>query len=402
MAFPLVGDHARTDGESTERSRQVVKLCVLTPVHWSAFKGGSEYQASLLIDYLRTKYNVDATYLTLAADRAVDRKSYRLVCFSSRTGIRRYGMFFDAFRLYRTLSRESPDVIYQQVGCAHTGIAAYYAKRNKCRMVWRVASDNDVTKRPKDWLHPHVMLDHWFLEYGIRNASVIITQTERQRELLAANFDRSDAIVVRNFHPLPTESEIFEDAQPAKKIIAWIANIKPLKNPAAFIRLASRFADRSDLEFVMVGAGYARKGWLSDIAQMINETTNLRHLGELSQTDVNKLLGRTHLLVNTSDYEGFSNTFIQAWMRGVPVVSLNVNPDGLLDGRTLGICSGTELQLYEDVSALLADRARRRFMGERSRAFAAKEFSESNMDVIAQLLRLLPRANRRLVAHSSA
>ena len=52
--------------------------------------------------------------------------------------------------------------------------------------------------------------------------------------------------------------------------------------------------------------------------------------------DVNKLLERSHLLVNTSKWEGFSNTFIQAWMRSVPVMTLGVNPDGLLDNSYLG------------------------------------------------------------------
>jgi glycosyltransferase involved in cell wall biosynthesis len=389
-------------GGAAEQSHRAVKLCVLTPVHWSAFKGGSEYQASLLIDYLPTKYDVEATYLTLAANRAVEKKNHRLVCFSTRDGIRRYGTFFDAWRLYRTLSREAPDVIYQQVGCAHTGIAAFYAKRRKRQMVWRVASDSDVAKSSRDWLRPHLVLERWFLEYGIRNASVVIAQTERQRELLAANFDRSDAIVVRNFHPSPAEPEVAVDKAPSKKIVAWIANIKPLKNPEAFIRLATRFADCPDIEFVMAGARYGKERWLADIASMIERTPNVRHLGELSQTDVNKLLCRAHLLVNTSDYEGFSNTFIQAWMRGVPVVSLNVNPDGLLDGETLGTCSGNERQLYEDVSALLADDDRRRLMGERSRAFASKEFSESNMDEIAALIGLNPRSNGALSTRASA
>ena len=49
--------------------------------------------------------------------------------------------------------------------------------------------------------------------------------------------------------------------------------------------------------------------------------------------ETNREISQAHVLVNTSLYEGFPNTFIQAWLRAVPTISLNVDPDGVIEGR---------------------------------------------------------------------
>jgi hypothetical protein len=104
-----------------------LKLCIIVPAHWEAIMGGSQYQAKVLIDRLLADYDVEIVYLTTRADPKFEPSGYRIERFSDGSGIRRYGAFFDAARLYRALRRLKPDAILQYVGCAHTGIAAFYA-----------------------------------------------------------------------------------------------------------------------------------------------------------------------------------------------------------------------------------------------------------------------------------
>jgi glycosyltransferase involved in cell wall biosynthesis len=44
-------------------------------------------------------------------------------------------------------------------------------------------------------------------------------------------------------------------------------------------------------------------------------------------------------VVNTSRLEGMPNVFLEAWARGVPVLSLEFDPDGVVAGRGLGIAA---------------------------------------------------------------
>jgi glycosyltransferase involved in cell wall biosynthesis len=365
------------------------KICFVLPTHWAAVMGGSQYQAKVLIEHLLGRYDADITYLAARTRADFEPSGYRIVKFSDLGGIRRYGAFFDAVRLYRALARLSPDIIYQQVACAHTGIAAFYARRKGARMVWRVTSDRSVSPPRIKWWRFHQRIEQRFIEYGIKHADLILAQTETQKTALARHYGRSDSIVIRNFHPLP-DSSAAPKGGGGKARVVWIANLKRLKNPGAFVRLARRFAAREDVEFVMVGARLERGPWLEELMRDFQSLSNFSYLGALDQDRVNALLETADLLVNTSDYEGFSNTFIQAWMRRVPVVSLCVDPDGLLEHRGLGCLSGDEEGLARDVGRLLDDPELRRRIGECARGYALEHHSTARLDELARLLELEP------------
>jgi glycosyltransferase involved in cell wall biosynthesis len=361
-----------------------VKLCILVPAHWEAQMGGSQYQAKVLVDHLLAHYDVDIAYLTTRADPAFMPKGYRIVPFSDRRGVRRYGSFFDVVRLYRALARERPDIILQFVGSAHTGIAALYARTHGCKMIWRVTNDPSVEPDKTSWAKPHIKLERLFLSYGIRNATLILAQTEYQRARLKETFPDAPVQVLANFHPAAPDCG---RSGAVVKQVVWVANLKPLKNPGAFVRLARRFAHRSDIRFVMVG-GTTASDWTTQQLQEIAATANLEYRGAVSQAAVNSLLEHSDLLVNTSDYEGFSNTFIQAWMRRVPVVSLHVDPDRLLSRGGLGAVTGDEGALYQCVAGLLDDPDRCAAIGARARRYALEHHAEANIETLAQLLHL--------------
>ena len=108
--------------------------------------------------------------------------------------------------------------------------------------------------------------------------------------------------------------------------------------------------------------------------------------------DVGRFFEEAKLFVNTSTYEGFPNTFVQAAMQAVPILSWSVDPDGVLARHGIGVCAGESFErLVAQAEQLCAEEPRRADMGRRARDYA-REYHDLHRSVgelkaMAQLLR---------------
>jgi len=85
------------------------------------------------------------------------------------------------------------------------------------------------------------------------------------------------------------------------------------------------------------------------------------------------------LLVNTSSYEGFPNTFLEAWRYETPIASLHFDLDGLLNRGCGGIWAGSMENLVPGVKRLARDGARRAKLGAEGRTYTKKNYSLSRV-----------------------
>ncbi|HEY6483223.1 MAG TPA: glycosyltransferase [Steroidobacteraceae bacterium] len=364
------------------------RLCILTPHHSTTLPGGAEYQIDCLLNVLTPLKRYEIYYLAGIVAETSAGHPYQLLQIGRSRHAPRFGYLTQAVPLYRLLRRLLPDVIYQRVACGYTGVAAYYARRHGARLVWHVAHDTDVTPQGSlDGRNPvRRFLEKRSVEYAIGRADCIVAQTTHQARLLELHYRRAPDAIIPNFHPQPQEP--IDKSGPLR--VVWVASLKPFKHPEIFVRLAAALQDRADTRFVMIGpqaGGSGIQGWSDSLLQSIRATPNIDYLGPQSQAEVNRVLASAHLFVNTSRYEGFPNTFIQAWMRDAVVVSLSVDPDELLSRRALGIyCEGCEQRLHEQVRALLANPALRTQLAQRARSYANCAHSLANAQALVQLL----------------
>lgn len=362
------------------------RLCVVVPTHWEAQMGGSQYQARLLIERLLQRGDYEVHYVTRRAAPGHRPTGYQIHRIGR--GRRIAGTFVqDAPELWSLLARLKPDVVYQRVGCAYTGVAANYCRRRGARMVWHVALDTDVLPRrfgisprlPLQWLEQRC------LDYGIRHADQIVVQNLEQGAALRQHYGRQYSAHIPNFHPLPA-GQLVKSAAPVT--VCWVANLKPSKRPHLFLRLAGELASLPGVEWVMAGARPTDPAELDEFERQLGATPNVRYVGALSQDEVNALLERSHVFVNTSAREGFANTFIQCWLRKVLVVSLSVNPDGMFDGDRYGLSAGDDFdRLKLQTMRAIQDAQFRETVGNAALEYARERFSERNIDQLIDMLK---------------
>ncbi len=207
-------------------------------------------------------------------------------------------------------------------------------------------------------------IQDWLFLAGVRGAHWAFVQNRRQQGLVLSEMGRP-ADIVYNAHP------IAGGAKEREPIIAFVAVFKDFKRPELFCQLASRFAG-SGYRFVIVGENFPDAEQRQELAALMAES-GVEYLGPRSPDEVGELLSRARLLANTSTAEGFPNTFIQAWMRGVPVVSLVVDPDEIISRHGLGTaCDGSAEALASAVEKFMDNQELWEEHSRRCRAFAVE------------------------------
>lgn len=231
------------------------------------------------------------------------------------------------------LDRIDPDIVYYRVAGFRAAAAAWYARTRGKRFVYACASDREFQARSISGLPRR---DEWLFRAALRSADAVLVQNLGQRELLAKTFNR-DSVVVPNCF-----AEVSAGRAAQAGPVIWVGTFKPIKRPERFIELARHFPSR---RFVMIGgadnANDPEQAFHRQMRALAAEVKNLEFVGYVPFSMIGRYFDNASVLINTSDREGFPNTFLQAWIRGVPTLSF-VRPEVVPDRIGTIVCKDLE------------------------------------------------------------
>lgn len=311
---------------------------IVTGDHPNNCTGGSEYQAYLIAKGLSNLFERIFFCTVFSNETNINYEDENLIHLSIRKGFlpRKVLQFLLFARRFK------PDIFYVRCLYSFWWIKLIGIVLNK-PVVYHLSSDNHAQfARVNLKTLPSVAVKNFYI-WATQFSNIVISQTKGQADLYKRTFNISPTTVYNA--QLPGSDHIIKNY--SKISVLWLG--KAFKNPERFTELATRMGSEKRFEFLL--AGLFTENQIRCFSEMQKNTTNFKYLGYLNRAEVYKELDNAHVLINTSDVEGFPNTFIEAWFRGVIVISDKINPDNILIDNGIGfLCKNIaeiELKLKE-------------------------------------------------------
>lgn len=231
--------------------------------------------------------------------------------------------------IYTSIAAADADLVVTMTAVPATALMAISARLQRRSFVYAFANDSEFELERVETKQRNIRL----FRLALRLADLVVAQNERQHAMCEAVYGRGSLVIksVAEAGPMRTHPP---------EAFLWAGRVISYKRPLAFVELARAVPEA---RFWMVGMpqpGDDAERLLADIRRAAEELPNLELLDPRPRPEVMSLVARSVAIVNTSEFEGLSNTFLEAWSRGVPALSLSHDPDGLIERWQLGGLAG--------------------------------------------------------------
>ena len=259
--------------------------------------------------------------------------------------------------VWRALSCADARVYVFRSGWAAMGIAGLFCVLRRRRLVWASASDLDFSL----FFFRGKRADRELFKFGVRRSAAAVVQTGHQARLAEQTFGRLNRVV-----EIPSFAREAELSAHTPEAFLWTGQLEEFKNPLAYVELARNVPEA---KFWMIPRFVEKEASLGEqVKRAADELPNLELLEARPYPEAMELVARSVAVVNTSPSEGMPNTFLEAWARGIPALTLQFDPDGRIQADGLGAAAqGSPEQFAQGARELWNGRADRAELSTRVR-----------------------------------
>lgn len=316
-----------------------MKVCFVTSYLYPYLKdeypddtiGGAEYQQKQIINALQSYNEVDVSVVSLdygQQDGEIIKGVRVWKSYKKDQGVRFIRFFVPALSgLWRALGKADADIYYIRAASFMLFPVWLYCRLHGKKYIFSSAHDTDF--KPGEEIVSNFR-DLWCYKFGMLRSDLIVNQTINQQSLLKSEYGL-DGVVIRNF----SENKVaISENNNVRKTILWVATIRRFKRAEFLLDIAEMCPE---YDFIMVGGeDGGDRAYYQEISQRAKSIPNVNFVGFVPPNKVDAIFSTANIFINTSIHEGFPNTFLQAWSKGLPVITF-FDPDNVVEENTLGV-----------------------------------------------------------------
>lgn len=254
----------------------------------------------------------------------------------------RFPVLFNRVKAYK------PDVFICKSPGNALGIMSIVCWLLRIKLVFMVTNDIVADNR---WKKKKNKANRFFQWLGLRGPSSIFCQNDFQLGIYSKKYPSKNVFKVSN--PFYSNNNFVKtESKFERKYIAWLGIFQYQKNIPALLTIVK---NSPNLQFIIAGVTGSNSDENTNAAiRELRTLKNAKFAGYLKRKQLSTFLSGAIALLNTSFYEGFSNTFLEAFAVGTPVISLGVNPDKIITKYNLGFIVN-ENEVGDKINYLIAN-----------------------------------------------
>jgi len=302
------------------RGDSIKKICFVHGGGYNAFKdksvGGTQLQLYFISTALAENEEYEAQFITKTED-CEKLEGVELV-----PGIGKTNNFINklhtGLKLTFSLIQADADIYFSSNSNIDVFLIGLICFMKNKKHFHRTVHERQVNKT---WLKqepPKGILNH----IGMRQADTIFTQSRDHYEKLSDWFD-PDLEMLPNSFPLNTRGRADGD------YILWVGRRVKWKRPDLVLDLAEEF-DSEDFVVISPKKSGNRK-FYHRIEERASRINNVELIERVPRDQIQKYFDCAKIFINTSEAEGFPNTFIEAGKGSTPILSYKVDPDSFIE-----------------------------------------------------------------------
>jgi glycosyltransferase involved in cell wall biosynthesis len=291
-------------------------------------------------------------------------------------------------RTFRAIQHANAPVVVQCNASLDTAYVSFAARLTGRRFVFMTVNvvDFDFSRLRPGRIRSAVY------RLGVRLAHEVVSQTPEQVRLSEERFGRRARLA-------PCVSEPARTPRRRPEAFLWVGRLAWYKRPHAYLDLAAAVPE-AKFRFVGVPVGPDAPRLAAEIEERARRIENVELLPARPRDELGPLYASAVAVVNTAEFEGMPNIFLEGWAHGAPALAELHDPDGMIVREGLGeFAEGDADRMAQLARSLWASRESNQELEARCAAYMREHHSLGAIaDIWTDILTALgskPGARRR-------